>query len=537
MTNNTQITLPYSQRDPNAVLTELQQQLSTISNGEWTDFLNSDLGYALVKSAVAINDFSSFFTDQQAAETFLSLCVFRESAVRRAKELNYPIYRATPATCSVQLTVPSFNHAIIVPANTTWTIQGIPFTCTDEIIINPGQTSLNISLTQGTFYTVSITSPGLPWYKITVPTNASEIVVKVNNVIWASTDTWIGVTDFHTYKLYEDTTGQTISFGANINTLIPPTGSNIGVTAILTLGAEGNIQTSGINVVPLTQIIDPQSGLPINNSISATTLTAALGGLDIEPISSIQANAPGFYGTQGRAVTALDWESLVLNVSGVKDCSIVGGENLGFYSYIFITVYGDDPYNVSPNLLTEIKNALFGKAILTLKPILQAPVVIEVQMSLDLGIINNSYPDAQAAENLVNTNVNNFINKLRIGVPMYNSALLATIQNTPGIAFGDVTFTLDSFATSTAGKIAIPIVSNIDLTNVILKDVNNNVLFSGDGTSMVENGLFTFLHSLPFTDQKCTLSYNTTTTDIDLSTNQVLVLTKLNITANFVSGG
>ena len=526
----TDIQLTYSQRDPEDILAELQQQISVI-NPAWTSFLNSDVGYTLLKSAVAIGDFSAVFTDAQATETFLSLCQLRESAVRRAKELGYNPYQATPATVSVQITFPSFNTEIDIPANTTWSINGIPFTCTDPIILPAGNTSLNISLTQGTFYTATVTSPGTPWYKITIPVNAALVQVKVNNVLWDSTDTWIGVTNPQTYKTYEDTTGRTISFGANINTAIPPSGSTITITAILTQGAEGNIDTSGTNAIP-TSVIRDNAGNQINNVITGVTLTPALGGIDIEPISSIQANAPALYGTQGRAVTIADWQAIVSNIPGVKAVSAVGGENVGKYSYVILTLYGTDPYNVDPDLFTTVEGILAPLTIVGISPILQAPTVIELTMVVTLLVQQDSYADAQVARNLVNTAISSFISNLGIGKPMYNSVLLATIQNVGGIVAADVSFTVDSFATSTAGKILIPIIANSDVTHCTLKQANGDVLFSGDGTAYIESGSFTFTEAQDFPDQNCTLTYGASTTDIDLEIPQVLVLTDLTINAS-----
>jgi hypothetical protein len=200
-----------------------------------------------------------------------------------------------------------------------------------------------------------------------------------------------------------------------------------------------------------------------------------------------------------------------------------------------LTIYGENPYDVNPDLFTDVTNAVSNKSIVGITPILQAPTVIELAMTVAIGASQNSYVDAQTARNLVNTAIATYISNLGIGKTMYNSALLATIQNVPGITYADVTFTVTSFATSAAGKIVIPIVENASMAACTLVDASNTVLFQGNGTSNVSAGSFTFVTAQDFPDQVCTLTYATSTTDVVLNTAQVIVLTSLDITTTLLN--
>lgn len=545
---NFPLTLPYSQKDPEAILATIKSQI-TAKFPEWTDFLESDIGYEILKSTVALYDFNSFFTDQNVAETFLSECQLRESGVRRAKELNYVPNLSAPATCTALLSFPAFNTEVDIAANSVWSIGALSFTALDPIVIPQGQRTLPISLTQGSPYSVTVTAPGTPWYKITIPTNACGIQVKVNNVLWTETDSFLVVSTPTSYKIYEDTNGQTICFGANISTQQPTNGASITVTAILTQGNAGNIADLNQAVVPVTVIRDGNN-VQINNAISGITTSAALGGQDPESLLSIQENAPAFYGTGGRAVTAKDYLSLVKQMSGVVDVKVVGGEDIGFYHYVYITVFGSNPYSVSPTLMTNIANALEQLNIASIIPIVQAPLIVELAMTINLGLVQNSFQDATVARNAVNNAVTSFFaprgigGQQSIGDNLYNSALSAAIQAIPGIAQVDINFTLDSFATSQAGVITIPIPRNADLTSCVLKNASNAVLFTGDGTSKITSTInttnFNFV-SNGLSDQVCTLTYkvkplvNSQTYDVILNYNQINILSSLTVNAEFLS--
>jgi hypothetical protein len=527
----TGLNLSYARRDSSQILADLKQQLATVSNGEWTDFSESDIGYAIIKALVAIADLNAYFTDQSVAETFLSTCQLRESAIRRAKELDYISHRATPAIVSVLLSVPSFNVQLEIPSGSTWLINDIAFTNNDLIIIPQGQTSLNITLTQGSTYTYTTTSPGVPFWKITIPQNSSDIQVRVDGEIWEPLDTFIGALNPQSYKIYEDVAGQIICFGANVSTYIPQLGKQVVITAVITQGSDGNIEALNQRVTLVSNFTD-NVGNTINTTITGVTTTSALGGQDVESIDSIRENAPAIYGTQGRAVTAADYQAIVKALPGVKDAHVVGGETVGRYGTVLITAYGDDPYTVSSDFLTEIYNALVNLNVVTVKPIVSAPVIVECQLTVNLGIDKTVYVDPITAQNLVNTAINQYFDNLLIADSMYQSQLSAAIQAIPGIVFADFVITTDTFVNSHAGSISVPLYSNPDPSSMVLRDNSGNLIYSGKGNNFIAKNAFVTVKA-GLSDQKVTLTYSPTKQDIVLLNNQVVILTDLNITSNF----
>jgi hypothetical protein len=533
---NPQLALSYAQRDPSAVEASIEQQLPVITNGAWQTLDDNDLGTALIKTLIYLNYFGSFFVDAALTQTFLSTLSLREAALRKAGELGYPVATATPATCELQLTFPPFGYEIDIAANSSWSIGGVPFVCTDPIILPPGQTTLTISVQQGTFFTQSIVAPGTNWFSVVIPPNAAQIVVSVDGTQWTNTTSWVEIAVPTTYKRYETPLGQTISFatpGVQPPVYIPQSGQTITINAVLTLGAAGNINTSGDNAVLVSIVRDPNNGNQLNNVISAVTLTAPNNGLNSESVASIQQNAPAYYGAQGRAVTASDWVSLVKQVPGVQDALAIGGETLGNYSYVYVTLYGNDPYTVDPDLLDAVNTALTDVDILCITPIFIAPNVLELTGTVTAGISRDTFSDAQTARNQMTTALNNYIASLPIGASIYISGVIATLMGIPGIVYIDASFSVDSFATSRAGILTIPLVTNPDVSNCTLKDGNGNTVFTGNGTQYLNNGNFNWTFDQDFPDETCYLYYNTSSQDILLSNTQVPVLVSLTTSAVF----
>jgi hypothetical protein len=525
--------LDYTQRDPDQILNTLKNALVAFTNGAWTDFTENDLGYAFLKAAVALYDMNAFFCDQQVAETMLSLAMMRESVIRRAKELGYVPGQASPATVSVLLSFPSFDTGFTIPVNSSWVINSLTFQNLDPIVIAPNTTSTQVLLTQGSPYNSSTTASGVPWAKLVMPVNAANIQVSVNNTVWTAVDTFIEVPQANSYKVYEDVGGQTVEFGVPLNGLnTPQAGDTILVTAILTGGASGNIFVSGQNVRPQSVIRD-SGGSTVTGAFTGTTLTSALGGADVESTESIRENAPAYYGTQDRAVSEQDVAAIVRAIPGIKSASAIGGQKLGQYGYTFVTVYGQSPYELTGDLQTEVGNVLDQKGMSGMTYVVSGPIVVEAQQTIDIGVSDAVFGDPSLGINSATGVVSSFFSQLAIAQNLRESKESAAIEAIDGIEYSNINTTVDTFAFSTAGAISIPVILNPDLTNAVLKDSSNNVLFSGDATSMVSNGNFLFAVE-GLSDQKCTLYYKSTGPDVLVNGKMIVVLTNMTMTAQTV---
>jgi len=530
--SNTLPTLLYSKKDPQDILENVKAMLPGLTNDQWTDFLDSDIGYALIKTFVGILDRHLYWTDQQASEMFLSFCRTREAAVRLAQGLNYPIASATPATVPVKLTFPAFNSQIEINENSLWLINNLPFTCLSPIVVPPNQTELQISLVQGSPYSLNKTATGAAWMAITVPLNVANLVVKVDNEEWQKVDSFIGVTNEKSYKFDERSKGQVITFGANVGTLQPAQGAAIAITGILTDGKKGNLPVSGYPVVPVTSIYNSLNQ-NVTNSFTGQTIDVSSGGKDVESIESIKQNASKFYTTQGRVVTKEDYEAVIATIQDVFESKVIPGQTIKRYGEVHVIIAGQDPYTVSPDLMQQVYDTLAAKNMLTVSIIVKPPIVVELELEIDAGFDPSIVPDLSFARNAVDNVISDVFSSLKIESNLYESDTLSAVKSIPGCIWArQKNLNLVSFAHSQGGKISIPVISNFDLTSCVLKKQDGTVLFSGDGTSKEVLGAFGFTNQMA--DQKCKLFYKPNSDDILLNSMQKLVLTKLTINASYV---
>jgi len=524
----------FRRRDFEFIMAHLRARAAELSDDKWTDYLNSDIGTSMVQSLVAINEFDAFFTDASLAECFLSTCISREAAIRKSKELGYIPGLAKPAVCQVRLNFPEFNEEITIPARTAWMINETKFTCLHAIVIPPGQTSVDITLTQGTSYSLPpLTSTGSRYFKILVPRNCANIVVKVDNTEWLAVDSWIRPPQQTVYKRYEDLAGQLISFGAkNASTFIPEAGQIINVMGILTDGRSGNIESRN-GVVRLVSLVYDSDDNDVTSTFSAHMLSAALGGDDVESIESIKENAPKFYSAQFRAVTEDDYEAIVSRIPGVTSVRATGGEKIGRYGEVLLVVYGETPYSVTQDLIDLITDTLEKMDVVTITKVIKGPVVLELDITLNAGLDRNVFVNESTAVNLLSEKTTDYMHDLGIAANFHASAASAVAKSIEGIKFADYTFMITSSATSTAGRIIIPIAKNADLTQAVLRKQDGTVAWSGDGTAKIINNRFTHIIE-GLADQTMKLIYTSDDRkNIEVLPDQICWLNDLEIDAEF----
>lgn len=495
------ITLPYSHRDFTTVLAAIKQQLPTVSDGQWTDYVESDPGYTLLKACATLFDFNSFFVDQTGSELFLSTCTLRESGVRLAKQLNYNPTSAQPASVTLQITNPAFTSIVTIPAYSVWLINNQTFVCQSAINIPAGQTTTTVNLVQGSPYSNTITPPGTPWFKVPLPQNAANIVVQVNGVTWIPIDAFVNAPpDIQTlYKVYEDVNfNQVIEFGAGVSAYQLKTTDVLTVNAVLTNGAVANNPQKGLAATLLT-VVRNNGGANITSSFSGVTTTAITGGEDVESLASIKQNAPAIYATQGRAITTRDIRSYVLKFPGVTDCRVQGvkeGAPLGNY---IVTVYGSNPASVTQEFLDSVAAYLQSLGLLCITPIMQAPVVVVVNSNINVGVLNNTLFTSQSnVINNVNTSTGAFFSSLKISGSLYMSEMSNAIEAPPAPIFAT--------GVPSAGQLNITLQNNFDVSNAELEDALGNVILSGDLSSYVTGNQFLYQNQT-LTSQTYTLYY------------------------------
>ena len=139
--------------------------------------------------------------------------------------------------------------------------------------------------------------------------------------------------DSQVYYIRENPFGRyEMNFGDNFMGKKPGDGSHVVVDFLETHGVEAN----NIQFLTALDSIEGLSNIVVTNTYEGSSTS---GGLDRETIDSIKYNAPINFGVQNRAVTALDYRSLLMNkFPTFKDVAIWGGEDAEppVYGKVFI---------------------------------------------------------------------------------------------------------------------------------------------------------------------------------------------------------
>jgi hypothetical protein len=207
--------------------------------------------------------------------------------------------------------------------------------------------------------------------------------------------------------------GFEIYFGSNGFGYTPANGSTILLEYIVTNGAAGNNVTSLKFVAPLFENYSSFIILPSENGIVVGTS----GGKDIESIESIRHNTINHYGTQNRAVTHIDYQTIIrsLNSINVYDVRCWGGETElppKFNSVIVCVLpqFGDALIETDK---TNIINALKEKSVTNMNIIFKQPDFIYITLSCivryDKYKLNISTFDL---EQTAKTVINNYANEI-----------------------------------------------------------------------------------------------------------------------------
>ena len=135
--------------------------------------------------------------------------------------------------------------------------------------------------------------------------------------------------------------------------------NQVEVTYLSCSGSAAN----GVGSLTFVGRIEDNNGTVITNGVGGvTTNETAIGGDEIESVESIKKLAPNIYASQNRAVTALDFESLVPRIYGeAESVSAFGGEDLTppQFGKVFVSI---KPFNgvflsdeIKRNLQLELK--------------------------------------------------------------------------------------------------------------------------------------------------------------------------------------
>lgn len=389
--------LPVDKLDFNALKDNFKTYLKSQTQFKDYNFDGSNLSVLL--DLLSYNSYmNNFYLNMVGNEMFLDSALLRESVVSHAKELNYVprSYRSSKATVELQVDVSNTDVlSIEVPRGTKFNASegntSFVFTTNDAIIINRNANGNFISecdIYQGSlvkeFFTANTAVYNQMFELSNKRIDTDSIVVTVYQ---SNADLSTGVEYTIAKNIYEVTPDTkvyylqgsgndkySISFGIDQFGKGLSTGNYIRVDYRITSGADPN----GANSFSITSNI---GGYPT----IVRTLSRSAGGAESESIESIKHNAPRFFSTQDRAITAEDYRALVeTQFPYVRSVSVYGGETIPDtprWGRVILAATSTDNNNLTPFQKEDIKNYLLTRCPLAIEPELVDPDYLYLQVT------------------------------------------------------------------------------------------------------------------------------------------------------------
>lgn len=435
---------------------QIKTNLKTFLNAqtEFTDYDFEGSGLSVLIDVLAYNThYNAYLANMVVNEMFLDSAVKRPSAVSIAKHLGYTPVSARGSVANLDIVVtnpPGLPATLTMERYTPFIslIDGIAYTflTTDAKSaerVGDTYTFSNVDVTEGTLlnynYVVSDPTPAAKYeipnedvdtttVKVSVQTSASDTTTSTFSL---STDITGVDNTSSVYFLEQNPQGRyQLFFGDDVIGKALSPGNIINIQYMVATGVIVNVSS--------TIIQSFTAGGPIGGSSNVVTTvnSNSTGGADIESISSIKFNAPRINATKNRAVTATDYEALILaNYAGAESVSVWGGEDNDppFFGRVMISLKPFSGFTISDAVKESIQNNILKpRQSVIVTPVFVDPTFFFVNVTADIDY-NSSITtlSSDQIKSQVNTAISDFftINLQKFNKNYIHSALVNSILN------------------------------------------------------------------------------------------------------------
>ena len=213
--------------------------------------------------------------------------------------------------------------------------------------------------------------------KVTYPNNVVETYTRMDDITAAnSTSTY--------YYLEEGTDGKYyIFFGDGVLGKNPEAGSIVSIQYLISNGTAGNVSTN----VPLEWTVNSIAGESDANR-TIDIVSRPTGGSNGDSVEQIRFNAINRYSTNGRAVTAKDYASIIsAELPGAQSVNVWGGENQNppAFGRIYISVKPKTGYVLTELEKQRIVNEILKpRSMVTINHEFVDPIYSYLNLSVDV---------------------------------------------------------------------------------------------------------------------------------------------------------
>lgn len=322
----TALTLDATTPDFESIYLRLVQELQAYP--VWVDIITSGTGQTLIRNISAGIAYSTFSSERALQESFPQIAFSDSGIAMGTRMLGVRLQRRIPSSVNVRLTKPDDGQIYTIPALSQFTIRGFDFFNRQQITFNTLDTSLNVTLYQGTIHTLEGVAEGIPYETIEIGSenrqiSNEDIYVAVNGEAWERR--LVGIYHFgpEEKSFFEDTLPNgnvEIVFGNRTFGAIPAIGSSVDITWVETEGVAADFPTIGLQVSRLNA--------PSGIDVTGETLSAIYGGAEALSLGLYKALAPHIRSANKRAVRRSDYRAVALQYPNVVDALFRGQAEL-----------------------------------------------------------------------------------------------------------------------------------------------------------------------------------------------------------------
>lgn len=405
---------------------------------EFSDYNFEGSSLNLLIDVLAYNThYNSLAANFLTNEMFLDSALLRKNVVSIAQSLNYTPRSARAAKATVTLSIPKLSgfNFYTVPAGSLFTAEGggqsfefytiSPYTIQFDNTDLVGTTkTIEVDIYQGTETTQRFIVPAsigdfqrFELFNKNIDT--TSLVVTVNGLKYlAVSEETQGInkaTSTSNIYFIEESRNLTyfLKFGNDVIGKAPQPGDEIIATYLVTDGPDAN----GV------QVFSPS--ITGRSDITVVSTVQSGGGSEIETINEIKDNAPNYFQTQYRAVTANDYEAILKrNFSDIQSVHAYGGEEVGKPGKVFFSIKPKNRDKLSDQEKLAISRDILSKFnLVTITPEIVDPdilrVIVKTVIQYDPSKITTT-PEVlvakiQALYNVLNTTyIGDFLQSLQV---------------------------------------------------------------------------------------------------------------------------
>lgn len=404
------------------------------SQSEFQDFDFEGSGMSVLLDILAYNThYMGFYLNMVGNEMFLDSAQLRSSILSHAKAINYIPGSSQGALSKINVRVtPSNSEDTSVNTLTLDKYTRIvgqdkdgvnyPFVTLNSYTAskNTGTFSFaNVFVKQGEAITLQyITDSANPRRRFEIPSANVDTETLSVTVQESSSNSYTEV-----YQLAEDLTeitaasrvyfieendnlNYTITFGDGVIGKKPKDGNIVTITYLDNLGSVSNNISKFVFTEPL--------GGKFRNNVVVSSTVSSYGGVDKETIEQVRFRAPNFYSTQNRAVTELDYKTLLQkDYNYIESVSVWGGEKNDpvVYGKMFLSIKTKGNYALTNLEKEQIKEDLIKKRnVITVTPEIVDPdfnyLLLKGSVYYDSSLSNRT---ADELSNLVRASISDYI--------------------------------------------------------------------------------------------------------------------------------